>query len=103
MYVIKIGGGAGITEEAFGHFADDLAQLDQSFLLIHGGNAEFSRLSERLGTPPRMVTNEKGRVSRYTDRGHDGRDADDLHRQGQQNTGRAPAASWCQCCRSLRD
>ncbi len=68
MYVIKIGGGAGITEEAFGHFADDLAQIDQPFLLVHGGNAEFSRLSERLGTPPRMVTNEKGRVSRYTDR-----------------------------------
>ena len=37
-------------------------------VLVHGGDAEFSGLSTRLGMPPRMITNEKGRVSRYTDR-----------------------------------
>lgn len=67
MYVIKIGGGAGITGEAFAHFAADLATLDEQVVVIHGGNAEFSRLSTQLGMPPRMITNEKGRVSRYTD------------------------------------
>ncbi len=68
MIVIKIGGGAGITEESYANFAEDFATLDQPAVLVHGGNAEFSQLSRELGRPPRMVTSEKGRVSRYTDR-----------------------------------
>ncbi len=71
MYVIKIGGGAAIDETAYGRFADDLAVLHAAgtpFVVVHGGNAEFSRLSAALGMPPRMITNDKGRVSRYTDR-----------------------------------
>jgi [amino group carrier protein]-L-2-aminoadipate/L-glutamate 6-kinase len=67
MYVIKIGGGAGITSESYANFAEDFAALDHPAVLVHGGNAEFSQLSRDLGRPPRMVTNEKGRVSRYTD------------------------------------
>ncbi|MEA2584200.1 MAG: [amino group carrier protein]-L-2-aminoadipate 6-kinase [Thermomicrobiales bacterium] len=67
MYVIKIGGGAAIGEAAYAQFAADLAELGQPVVLVHGGNAEFSRLSEALGMPPRMVTNDKGRVTRYTD------------------------------------
>jgi acetylglutamate/LysW-gamma-L-alpha-aminoadipate kinase len=67
MFVVKIGGGAAIGPAAYARFANDLAELNLPVVLIHGGNAEFSQLSERLGTPPRMVTNEKGRVSRYTD------------------------------------
>lgn len=67
MLVIKIGGGAGITADSYRYFAEDFARLDQPAVLVHGGNAEFSRLSRELGRPPRMVTNERGRVSRYTD------------------------------------
>jgi acetylglutamate/LysW-gamma-L-alpha-aminoadipate kinase len=67
MYVIKIGGGAAIGEGAYAQFAADLAEVGLPVVLVHGGNAEFSRLSEALGMPPRMVTNEKGRVTRYTD------------------------------------
>src|SRR6476660_7259624 len=68
MYVIKIGGGATIGEVAYANFAADLAELKLPAVLIHGGNAEFSRLSAALGMPPRIITNDKGRVSRYTDR-----------------------------------
>ena len=71
MYVIKIGGGAAIDEAAFERFATDLADLQAAgtpFLIVHGGNAEFSRLSDALRMPPRMITNDKGRVTRYTDR-----------------------------------
>ena len=68
MYVIKIGGGAAIGETVFAQFAADLAQLKLPAVLVHGGNAEFSKLSAALGMPPRMITNDKGRVSRYTDR-----------------------------------
>jgi len=35
---------------------DDLAEIDEPVVLIHGGNAEFSRLSAALGMPPRMIT-----------------------------------------------
>lgn len=68
MFVIKIGGGAAIGETAFANFAADLAELKLPAVLVHGGNAEFSKLSAALGMPPRMITNDKGRVSRYTDR-----------------------------------
>ena len=71
MLVIKIGGGAAINDAAYSRFAVDLADLYAAgtpFLVVHGGNAEFSRLSAALGMPPRMITNDKGRVSRYTDR-----------------------------------
>jgi [amino group carrier protein]-L-2-aminoadipate 6-kinase len=68
MLVLKIGGGAGIDESVFETFAADLAEISEPAVLIHGGNAEFSRLSAALGMPPRMITNDKGRVTRYTDR-----------------------------------
>lgn len=71
MYVIKIGGGAAIGEDAFRNFASDLAELTASgvsAVVIHGANAEFGRLSTALGLPPVMVTSSSGRVSRYTDR-----------------------------------
>jgi acetylglutamate/LysW-gamma-L-alpha-aminoadipate kinase len=68
MLVLKIGGGAAIDETAFANFAADLAEIDEPVVLIHGGNAELSRLSAALGMPPRMITNDKGRVTRYTDR-----------------------------------
>lgn len=68
MHVIKIGGGAAIGEAAFANFAADLAELKLPAVLVHGGNAEFSKLSAALGMPPRMIENDKGRVSRYTDR-----------------------------------
>jgi acetylglutamate/LysW-gamma-L-alpha-aminoadipate kinase len=68
MLVLKIGGGAGIGEAVYERFAADLATVQEPVVLVHGGNAEFSRLSAALGMPPRMITNDKGRVTRYTDR-----------------------------------
>jgi acetylglutamate/LysW-gamma-L-alpha-aminoadipate kinase len=70
MLVIKVGGGAAIDETAYRNFAADLVELwpGEHVVLVHGGNAEFSRLSAALGMPPRMVTSATGRVSRYTDR-----------------------------------
>jgi acetylglutamate/LysW-gamma-L-alpha-aminoadipate kinase len=68
VLVLKIGGGAAIDETAFENFAADIAKIEGPIVLIHGGNAEFSRLSAALGMPPRMIANDKGRVTRYTDR-----------------------------------
>src|SRR5438309_2961391 len=36
-------------------------------VLVHGANRELNELSSRLGHPPRMVTSERGEVSRFTD------------------------------------
>ena len=71
MLVIKIGGGAAIDEAAYARFAEDLRPMvdgGERIVVVHGANAEFSKLSEALGMPPRMITNDRGRVSRYTDR-----------------------------------
>ncbi|HYJ13655.1 MAG TPA: [LysW]-aminoadipate kinase [Thermomicrobiales bacterium] len=67
MLVVKIGGGAAIGTEAFANFAADIATLDEPVIIIHGGNAEFSALSDALGMPPRMITSSSGRISRYVD------------------------------------
>ena len=67
MLVIKIGGGAAIGEGGYTNFAEDLAALAEPVVVVHGGNAEFSDLSRRLGMPPRMITSSSGRVTRYTD------------------------------------
>lgn len=65
--VVKVGGGADI---AFDALYDDLAALMRSgtpWVLVHGGNALLTELQERVGTPPRFVTDGRGKVSRYTD------------------------------------
>jgi [amino group carrier protein]-L-2-aminoadipate 6-kinase len=67
MLVIKIGGGAAIGEGGYTNFAADLVGIDKPVVVVHGGNAEFSELSRRLGMPPRMITSSSGRVTRYTD------------------------------------
>ena len=67
MLVIKIGGGAAIGEGGYTNFAEDLATISEPVVVVHGGNAEFSDLSRRLGIPPRMITSSSGRVTRYTD------------------------------------
>src|SRR5918996_697986 len=67
MLVIKIGGGAAIGECGYTNFAEDLAAISEPVVVVHGGNAEFSDLSRRLGMPPRMITSSTGRVTRYTD------------------------------------
>jgi len=67
MLVIKIGGGGAIAEDGYGHFARDIAAQTEPLVVVHGGNAAFSRLSRDLGIPPRMLTSATGRITRYTD------------------------------------
>ena len=65
MLVIKLGGSAGLNYEAF---LDDLARVEEPTVFIHGGNAEFDRVSKQLGLEPRHVTSKDGQSSRFTDR-----------------------------------
>lgn len=63
MLVIKIGGS--LTN--FDSLLEDVAACKEPLILVHGGNKELNDLSTRLGHPPRMVTSERGEVSRFTD------------------------------------
>ncbi len=62
--VVKLGGGAGIDP---GPLLRELASLEEPWVLVHGGNAELSALSERLGHAPRFITSPSGHTSRVTD------------------------------------
>jgi [amino group carrier protein]-L-2-aminoadipate/L-glutamate 6-kinase len=63
VLVIKIGGS--LTN--FDSLLEDVAACKEPLVLVHGGNKELNELSTRLGHPPRMVTSERGEVSRFTD------------------------------------
>lgn len=68
MIVIKVGGSLGINYEAVCADLASMVKSGQKAILVHGGSAETSRISEKLGKPPRMVTSVSGFESRYTDR-----------------------------------
>lgn len=63
MLVIKIGGSLIDLDPLLA----DVAAFKEPVVLVHGANKELNELSTRLGHPPRMVTSERGEVSRFTD------------------------------------
>ncbi len=67
MFVVKIGGGAGLDLEAC---CDDVARLvavGRQIVVVHGGSEAATRLGEALGHAPRFITAPSGVRSRYTD------------------------------------
>lgn len=68
MLVIKIGGSLGTAFEAVCHDIAALVQEGRQVVVVHGGSAETNEISEKLGHPPRFVSNAQGFTSRYTDR-----------------------------------
>src|SRR3989442_5421406 len=63
MLVIKIGGS--LTD--FDPLLRDVAACQEPLVLVHGANKERNELPARLSHPPRMVTSERGEISRFTD------------------------------------
>jgi [amino group carrier protein]-L-2-aminoadipate/L-glutamate 6-kinase len=63
VLVIKIGGS--LTD--LDPLLQDVAVCKEPLVLVHGANKELNDLSTKLGHPPRMVTSERGEVSRFTD------------------------------------
>src|SRR5436305_12785493 len=63
MLVIKIGGSLTDLDPLW----QDVAACQEPLVLVHGANKELNDRSNRLGHPPRMVTSERGEVSRFTD------------------------------------
>ena len=63
MLVIKIGGS--LTD--LYPLLQDVAACNEPLVLVHGANKELNELSTKLGHPPKMVTSERGEISRFTD------------------------------------
>jgi [amino group carrier protein]-L-2-aminoadipate 6-kinase len=68
MYIVKMGGAAGVSAETLCKNVAELVQQGQRLVLVHGGSDETNRLAEQLGHPPRFVTSVSGHTSRLTDR-----------------------------------
>jgi acetylglutamate/LysW-gamma-L-alpha-aminoadipate kinase len=64
MIIVKIGGGAGINLQGI---IQDLAQIREKFIIVHGANALRDKLAEDLGQPKKVVTSVSGYSSVYSD------------------------------------
>ncbi len=65
MILIKIGGGAEINLEGV---VNDLAELSEPYIIIHGANAVRDALAEERGTPKQVVTSVSGYQSVLSDK-----------------------------------
>ena len=68
MIVVKIGGSQGVSLKSVCSDIASLVKEGTPLIVVHGGSAETNEISEKLGVPPRFVTNSSGFTSRYTDR-----------------------------------
>ncbi|CAB1078859.1 acetylglutamate kinase [Alkalispirochaeta odontotermitis] len=64
MIIVKIGGGAAINIPGI---IEDLAGLDEPYVIVHGANALRDKLAEDLGQPKQVLTSVKGYTSVYSD------------------------------------
>jgi acetylglutamate/LysW-gamma-L-alpha-aminoadipate kinase len=64
MYIIKIGGGAGINIEGI---VADLAAADKPFIIVHGANALRDEIVEKLGMEKTVLTSVSGYSSVFSD------------------------------------
>ena len=64
MLIVKIGGGDDLNLEAI---VADLADLDESFVIVHGANALRDRVSQKMGFTKRVITSAKGYSSVFSD------------------------------------
>jgi acetylglutamate/LysW-gamma-L-alpha-aminoadipate kinase len=64
MIIVKIGGGNSIN---IGGIIEDLAGLNDQYVIVHGANALRDKLAEDLGQPKQVLTSVKGYTSVYSD------------------------------------
>jgi acetylglutamate/LysW-gamma-L-alpha-aminoadipate kinase len=62
MLVVKIGGSVTNPDNVL----REVAELDESVVIVHGASRELDELSHRLGSPPRIVESGRGDSTRYT-------------------------------------
>lgn len=64
MIIIKVGGGKNINWD---YIAQDIATLKEPIIIVHGANAAFKDMSEKLGVTEKIIESPSGHTSRYTD------------------------------------
>ena len=64
MIIVKIGGGSTINIPGV---IEDLAGIDERYVIVHGANALRDKLAENLGQPKQVLTSVKGYTSVYSD------------------------------------
>lgn len=64
MIIVKIGGGSEINLK---NIIMDLAELDESFVIVHGANALRDQLTRDLNKPKKVVTSVSGYTSVFSD------------------------------------
>lgn len=64
MLIVKVGGGATINLDGI---VEDLAQLDQPFVVVHGANALRDEIASQLNKPRQTITSVKGIDSVFSD------------------------------------
>jgi len=64
MIIIKIGGGERINIRGV---IEDLARLEETFIIVHGANALRDKLAHDLGRPKQVLTSVKGYTSVFSD------------------------------------
>ncbi len=64
MIIIKIGGGERINIRGV---IEDLARLEEAFIILHGANALRDKLAHDLGRPKQVLTSVKGYTSVFSD------------------------------------
>jgi len=64
LYIIKVGGGAGINVDGI---VTDLAEVAEPFVVVLGANALRDELAQRLGAPKTVLTSVSGYTSVYSD------------------------------------
>ena len=65
LTVVKIGGSLDVAGAE--PLLRELAAWTAPLVVVHGAHGEMDRLATALGHPPRMVTSERGELTRYTD------------------------------------
>ena len=64
MIIVKIGGGATINLKGI---VQDLAELNEPFIIIHGANALRDELARKLGIEKKVITSISGYASVFSD------------------------------------
>jgi len=64
MWIVKIGGGESINIDGI---IQDLSEIDQKFIIVHGANALRDDLAEKLNLPKKTVTSVSGYSSVFSD------------------------------------
>ena len=64
MIIVKIGGGQNINHQAI---INDLAKLNEKFIIIHGANALRDEIADKLNKPKKTITSVSGYDSVFTD------------------------------------